>query len=1150
MKLKQTISMLMSVVLIASWLPAQSVRAVEETAPIDWDALIASDGELAVQTAKDLYEAGEASLVTDLNWTVGGTYKDLNSHYWTNNSNISMQTVATDVSGNEINAVKISSNEVMSSDSAGQANFRMHLNVKQGDKLFYAFRIKAVSVDGNTSAGTVTTSLRLRPDTDKYNWGEYIALNDITCDVGEDWKLVVGVEDAPVDASSNPDKPFGAVIFQQGLYVEEFLVKDLCVLNLSDAVSDEGEESADDGGEEALSQVLAQYAAGNASLLTAAEWNAVGSKGDNCWVDFNNSLSASDVKATALSDATYGKALRIETFKKADGNYHGQIFFKLTGKVKTGDQLFYAFRMKGISNETTPGEAVTNMRIRPSNEGDAAMNFQRDNIRETIDDDWTLVWGYADAPADSADSTSVDTDGNKYGAFVLQVGMAKEAFEIADLQIYDLSRTPGETDEPEPELERMTFEQVMQLYAQGKGTLITYPLLSDTNAYETEIQEPLEDNGSDFTVDLVEVTNQSFDQALQVKTTRTGDQAWDAQIYFNLDHTKTVNKGDTLFFGCKVRGISSVTNKEAMFVTANTRIRPDRSTSSNFDITANINADDPNAWTQIYGACQAPAASTDVDGAWVFQVGNAIQELQIADVFVIDFGKEFSEKEMPVMTRSYLGMEEDAQWRKDALARIEKIRKQDVTVKVVDQNGTPIPDATVQVEQQRHDFGFGTIVNVDEYRKWDTLKQEKYKAAFEQIAHNRAGFENALKHYYITDPTRQTLVEDWMDYFQSKDIDIRGHVLIYGDDSRLRNVDMGGVSTDMAQKALFTSGTEEGNAALREWSMNHIQTYMEKYQGKIYNWDVVNENMTSHDWANRLSSFAQDDANYGFDTVAEWFNKAHQVDPDVKLTYNDYGILSRDKGHQDYHYNLCKYLTENSPITTIGIQGHVSLISPIEIINILDRFSELGKEIEITEFTYEDDDPEFQAKFTKDFMIAVFSEEAVSSITTWGFYQGCMYQPKAAMVDNNFNLKPNGQVWHDMIYDEWWTNESGVTDEDGLYQVRAFKGLQKVTVTIGDSIQVFDVEVGDTPVELTVVNESNPEEPAPGESEPDDSSDQNNDEENSPEENNSDPSIGHTPHNDTPCVQQPTVNIQTVWVSVVNVVKSILRLISGLFGRR
>lgn len=223
--------------------------------------------------------------------------------------------------------------------------------------------------------------------------------------------------------------------------------------------------------------------------------------------------------------------------------------------------------------------------------------------------------------------------------------------------------------------------------------------------------------------------------------------------------------------------------------------------------------------------------------------------------------------------------------------------------------------------------------------------------------------------------------------------------------------------------------------------------------------------MTSHDWSDRLG---------GYDALVDWFKDAREADPNVKLTYNDYGILSRDSGHQNYHYELCKYLAEHdAPMTTIGIQGHVSLISPIEIINILDRFSELGKEIEITEFTYEDDDPKLQAQFTRDFMIAVFSEEAVTSLTTWGFWEGCMYQPKAAMVDNNFNLKPNGEVWRDLIYNEWWTNEAGVTGENGIYNVRAFMGDHDVTVRVGDAEYSCPVELGKDGAVVRVILDEN-----------------------------------------------------------------------------
>lgn len=799
------------------------------------------------------------------------------------------------------------------------------------------------------------------------------------------------------------------------------------------------------------------YESGKGVRVSCENWAAGGSYESNYWTLANGSMGADDlqVEAVDIENEEFDKALNIKTIKKADNNWDAQIFFKLTGKVEEGDTLFYGFKTKGIFSDTNPDAVQVNTRIRPSNDSGASTNF---DVTGETNGEWKQFYGSMVSTVNSDDSAT------GYGVWVMQLGMAAQELQLADLFVVNVSREPGQTDEPENPGTVFTFDEVMQMYQDGKGELVTYPGLTDEGAYDLEYQDNI--NESNFIVNTIDVANQAFDKALNIETKETGLKAWDAQVYFNLNKDVKINKGDVLFFGCKVRGISSVTNKEAMFVTANTRIRPDRSTSANFDITSYINADDMDDWTQFYGAVTAPAASgDDVDGAWVFQLSNAIQELDIADVFVINFGKEFSKNQFPVMKKEYLGMEEDAQWRKDALERIEKIRKADVSVEVVDTQGQPVQNAQVSVEQTRHAFGFGTIVNTDDYSKMNSATQEKYKAAFEQIAHNRAGFENALKSNYITNETRQNMVDEWLDYFEGLDIDVRGHVLIYGQDSRLNNVDLSGAKTDIPNKELLTADTEEGKAALREWTRNHIQTYVDKYEGQIYNWDVVNENMTSHDWSDRLG---------GYDALVDWFKDAREADQDVKLTYNDYGILSRDSGHQDYHYELCKYLIEHdAPMTTIGIQGHVSLISPIEILNILDRFSELGKEIEITEFTYEDDDPELQAQFTRDFMIAVFSEEAVTSLTTWGFWEGCMYQPKAAMVDSNFNLKPNGEVWRDMIYNEWWTDESGATGADGSYAVRAFMGDHNVTVQVGDAVYSTAIELDKDGAAVRVVLDEN-----------------------------------------------------------------------------
>ena len=63
------------------------------------------------------------------------------------------------------------------------------------------------------------------------------------------------------------------------------------------------------------------------------------------------------------------------------------------------------------------------------------------------------------------------------------------------------------------------------------------------------------------------------------------------------------------------------------------------------------------------------------------------------------------------MAATYPGQEADAQWRKDAWARIEQNRKSDFDIQVVGENGAPVSRAKVNVALQKHDFDFGTAVN-------------------------------------------------------------------------------------------------------------------------------------------------------------------------------------------------------------------------------------------------------------------------------------------------------------------------------------------------------------------------------------------------------------------------------------------------------
>jgi hypothetical protein len=98
-----------------------------------------------------------------------------------------------------------------------------------------------------------------------------------------------------------------------------------------------------------------------------------------------------------------------------------------------------------------------------------------------------------------------------------------------------------------------------------------------------------------------------------------------------------------------------------------------------------------------------PAGAT----ALCFGLGYGRQEIEIGGVeFRMTAGTEL--KDLPRTPVVYSGSEPDAGWRSAAAARIEKHRKGNLTVTVLDGQGRPVPDAEVEVEMTRHAFQFSS----------------------------------------------------------------------------------------------------------------------------------------------------------------------------------------------------------------------------------------------------------------------------------------------------------------------------------------------------------------------------------------------------------------------------------------------------------
>lgn len=172
-------------------------------------------------------------------------------------------------------------------------------------------------------------------------------------------------------------------------------------------------------------------------------------------------------------------------------------------------------------------------------------------------------------------------------------------------------------------------------------------------------------------------------------------------------------------------------------------------------------------------------------------------------------------------------------------------------------------------------------------------------------------------------------------YAQRNGLKVRGHALCWH---------------QQTPSWFFTdsTGKQVTKEVLLQRLKEHITTVVQRYKGKIYAWDVVNEAIDDNpDNYLRNSLFYQI---CGEDFIPLAFQYAHEADPNAILFYNDYNTERKEK--TDRVYKLVKSLKDKGvPIHGIGLQGHWSIFEPSqsELEYALEKFSSLKLNIQITE---------------------------------------------------------------------------------------------------------------------------------------------------------------------------------------------------------
>ncbi|WP_235951338.1 family 78 glycoside hydrolase catalytic domain [Crateriforma spongiae] len=440
-------------------------------------------------------------------------------------------------------------------------------------------------------------------------------------------------------------------------------------------------------------------------------------------------------------------------------------------------------------------------------------------------------------------------------------------------------------------------------------------------------------------------------------------------------------------------------------------------------------------------------ASTDVVR---FDLGEAGTVVELADFQLVNYGSDYDIESLPRSTVMYAGREEDAAWRINAWERIEKIRKGDLEIEVVDAQGQPVPNANVHVAMQKHAFGFGNAVNAEMLGapqsdfpitpkkkipvSWNDA--QKYREIVKQYF-DRVTFESELRPHNwqnlssdnpVWQRRKDILLNRTLPWLLENNIAARGHYI-------------GWAPMDFnAFEKQFIGKPDEH----RKWLWGHMADVLPATSQYVKEWDTINHIIG---WGQHTY-----EKEYGSPKIyADIMAEARRLAPNASHAINEGKVLPDGYKREPYK-KIIRYLNEqNQGPDMVGFMGHFGLTSltpPEELLRVYDEFGTIAPRLQLSEFDVDaGDDDELQADYFRDVMIASFSHPNFEAICQWGFWEPLHWKPAAALWRKDWTLKPAGKVFVDLVAKQWWTDETLVTPDDGTCKTRGFLGTYQITVT-------------------------------------------------------------------------------------------------------
>lgn len=393
-------------------------------------------------------------------------------------------------------------------------------------------------------------------------------------------------------------------------------------------------------------------------------------------------------------------------------------------------------------------------------------------------------------------------------------------------------------------------------------------------------------------------------------------------------------------------------------------------------------------------------------------------------------------------------------WRDPALNQriddnIEKYRKGDASIEVVDAAGKPVTDAKIDLQQTNHEFLFGCNAFVlGQLGDKEKLYEEAFTKIFNftTVPFYWEGTEPVRGEIRYSDPApdmwRRPPAARFLPWAEKNNITLKGHPMLW--------------------HAYNPSWLPADADELRGLYQKRFREIAERFGGKINIWDVVNESLVCRkDYP--LLTPDRDYVRWAFAEATPLFpeNTLLMINEVTSFNFQPYET-------NPYVAQIKDLQSKGAKIRGIGLQYHffrrermdAYLASPNSnpnaLLDLYEKFAEFELPLYITEITFSsagEGGPELQAEVTSDHYRLWFSAPTMAGITWWNLGDGTAVKGEnealGGLIDEDFAPKPSYQALDQFINKTWKTQTTVKTDAKGHAQFRGFHGDYQYVAQVG-----------------------------------------------------------------------------------------------------